>query len=226
MNNIKHFFTNKGDGNIAYHVKDIIENVDYNREQLSLKYQFKLASLRFMNQVHGNHIEVVTKDSPNLIEDCDALITAEQDIPLMVMVADCIPILIQDKVQGVIAAVHAGRNSTFQNIVGLTLEKMMTTFNSKKENIEVILGPSIQKCCYEVSEDLANIVKTSFGKTFVDKRNIDLQGINRQQIEALGVRNITISNICTKCSRKPYFSYRQDRNCGRFCGIIINRSKV
>lgn len=224
MNNIKHFFTNKDDGNIAYHVKDIIENVDYNREQLALKYQFKLSSLKYMNQVHGKNIEIVTKTSPQLIDNCDALITAEKDLALMVMVADCIPILIQDKVQGVIAAVHAGRNSTFQNIVGLTLEKMMKHFNSKKENIEVILGPSIQKCCYEVSKDLAQIVNSSFGNTFVNERMIDLQGINKQQIESLGVKNITISNVCTKCSNEPYFSYRQNKNCGRFCGIIINRS--
>ncbi len=69
-----------------------------------------------MNQIHKNNIEIINSDSSKLIDNCDALITNEKNIPLLVMVADCIPILLYDKVKGVIAAIHAGRNSTFLNI--------------------------------------------------------------------------------------------------------------
>ena len=30
--------------------------------------------------------------------------------------------------------------------------------------MKVIIGPSIHKCCYEVSDELSQIVKTSFGE--------------------------------------------------------------
>lgn len=222
MNNIIYNFTTIDDGNLAYHVPDTKENVDRNREKLAIKYGFNLNNLIYMNQIHGNNVEIVRKDSSRLIDNCDGIITNEKDITLMVMVADCIPILFLDKTKGVIAAVHAGRNSTFERIAEITALKMMNDFNCNVDDIEVILGPSIQNCCYEVSSELAKIVKESFGNDFVKGRLIDLQGINRKLLNDLGITNISISNTCTKCSDKKYFSYRKDKKCGRFVGIITN----
>lgn len=220
MNNIFYTFTNTQDGNLAYHVNDEEKNVDKNREKLALKHGFDLDNLIYMNQVHGNNVEIVKKDSPRLIDNCDGIITNEKNLALMVMVADCIPIIFIDKINGVIAAVHAGRNSTFLKIAQVTVNKMIEKFSCEVKNIEVILGPSIQKCCYEVSFELVDIVKKSFGKEFVNGRFIDLQGINKMLLKELGITNITISNTCTKCSKEAYFSYRADKNCGRFAAIV------
>ena len=221
MKKIIKLFTNSEDGNLAYHVNDDKLNVDKNHQDLALKHDYQVKDLRYMNQVHGNHIEIVTHQSPLCIKKCDAVITKEVDLPLMVMVADCIPILMYDKIQGVIAAIHAGRNSTFLNIAGLCAQKMIEEFACQASNIEVEMGPSIQKCCYEVSSEMATIVKTSFGEEFVQGRMIDLQGINKSQLQLMGIKNIMISPICTKCSNKPYFSYRQNNNTGRFAGVIM-----
>lgn len=219
MHEIFYTFTTRDDGNLAYHVNDLETNVNKNREKLALKYDFDINNLIYMNQVHGNNVEIVTKNSPRLIENCDGIITNERNLTLMVMVADCIPILFFDKVKGVIAAVHAGRNSTFLKIAQVTVNKMIKEFTCDVKNIEVILGPSIQKCCYEVNQEMANIVKKSFGEEFVNGRFINLQGINKMLLEELGIKNITISNICTKCQGKEYFSYRLEKNCGRFAGL-------
>jgi YfiH family protein len=220
MCDIFYTFTTSEDGNLAYHVKDKKENVDKNRKNLANKHDFKLENLYYMNQVHGDNIQIIDKNSPNLIDNCDGIITNLKGITLMVMVADCIPVLIFDKTKGVIAAVHAGRNSTFLKIVPKTVKKMIDCFDCKVEDIEVILGPSIQKCCYEVSQELVDIVINSFGKEFVNNRLIDLQGINQKLLKDIGVNNITISDICTLCSKKPFYSYREDKTCGRFAGII------
>ncbi|MFW2604770.1 peptidoglycan editing factor PgeF [Aliarcobacter butzleri] len=218
---VKYFFSDKTDGNLAYHVGDIKENVDKNRQKLALKYDYKNEDLCYMNQIHSANVVVVDENSPKYIDNCDALITKTKNLPLMVMVADCIPILIFDEVKGVIAAIHAGRNSTFLKISEITSKKMIEDFSCKTENIKVIMGPSIQKCCYEVNDELKNIVEKSFGKEFVIGNNIDLQGINKKLLENLGIKNIEISSICTKCSNKPYFSYRKEKNTGRFAGIIM-----
>ncbi|MEN8717339.1 MAG: peptidoglycan editing factor PgeF [Sulfurovum sp.] len=220
MNKIKYYFTNKSDGNLAYHVNDDIKNVNKNREKLAIKLGFKNQDLVYMNQVHGNKVIVVNENSNKLIENCDAIITASKNLPLMVMVADCIPILMFDENKEVIAAIHAGRNSTFLKIAQITAQKMISEFNCEASNLKVIMGPSIKKCCYEVSDELALIVESSFGKEFVKNRYIDLQGINKMLLENIGVKDIQISDICTKCSNKPYFSYRQDKSCGRFAGVI------
>jgi polyphenol oxidase len=220
MNNIKYYFSTTDDGNLAYHVNDIKENVDKNRETVAKLLGYKKEDLVYMNQVHGNNVQVVSKNSPKLIDNCDAIITNEKDLPLMVMVADCIPILIFDEIQGVIAAIHAGRNSTFLKITQITANKMINEFNCKVENMKVIMGPSIHKCCYEVSEELLNIVKTSFGEKFCDGKNIDLHGINIMLLEDLGIKHIRVSDICTKCSNEPFFSFRKNNRTGRFAGII------
>lgn len=217
---VKYFFSDKTDGNLAYHVGDIKENVDKNRQKLALKYDYKNENLCYMNQIHSANVVVVDENSPKYIDNCDALITKTKNLPLMVMVADCIPILMFDEVKGVIAAIHAGRNSTFLKISEITSKKMIEDFSCKTENIKVIMGPSIQKCCYEVNNELKNIVEKSFGKEFVIGNNIDLQGINKKLLENLGIKNIEISDICTKCSNKPFFSYRKEKNTGRFAGVI------
>ena len=217
---IKYFFSDTNDGNLAYHVLDFKENVDKNRENLALKWGYNNQDLVYMNQTHGNNVVIVDENSPKIIDDCDAIITNTKNLPLMVMVADCIPVLLFDEKVGVIAAIHAGRNSTFLEIAKKTADIFIEKFSSKPENISAILGPSIQKCCYEVNEELANIVKNSFGKEFVKQNHIDLQGINKKQLTSIGIKNIEISTICTKCSDKPYFSYRKDKKTGRFAGII------
>lgn len=223
---IVYHFTNIYDGNLAFHTGDDITNVMKNRENLAIKLGYKSENLVYMNQTHKSNIQIVDKNSSKLIEDCDALITNQKNLPLMVMVADCIPIFLFDSKKEVIAVIHAGRNSTFLEIAKKTLEKMIKEFSCEVKDIKAILGPSIQECCYEVDEKLANIVKKSFGEEFVKNRNINLQAINKMQLNSLGLFDIEISHICTKCSKEPYFSYRKDKNCGRFAGVIYIKDKI
>ncbi len=217
---IKQLFTTTNDGNIAFHVTSNHQEVIKNRETIASKYDFNINNMRYMEQTHGDNVYIITKNSPLCISDCDAIITNEANIPLMVMVADCIPILMFDNKKGVIAAIHAGRNSTFLKIVPKTALIMMEKFDCKANDIKAIFGPSIHKCCYEVNEELRNIVRSSFGKEFIVGQNIDLQGINEMLLNKIGINNVERTEICTFCSSKKYFSYRLNKNCGRFAGII------
>lgn len=220
-NRVFYTFTDKNDSNLAFHVEDNEINVIKNRKNLALKLGYNYEDLVYMNQIHSANIIVVDENSPKLVDNCDSIITRSKNLPLMVMVADCIPILMFDDKQGIIAAIHAGRNSTFLEISKKTAEIFIEKFSSNPEDINVVFGASIQKCCYEVSDELSKIVENSFGKEFVENNYIDLQGINKKQLNDLGIKNIEISNICTKCGDKSYFSYRKDKKTGRFAGIII-----
>jgi len=224
-NKILTIFTNIDDKNLAYHVTEDDYSVDLAREELSKKYKFDNSNLKFMEQIHSNIVKTVSPDSN--VQTCDALITDQFNTPLMVMVADCIPILFYDHTKKVIGVAHAGRAGTFENISGNTISKMIESYNCNPEDIEVVMGPSIEKCCYEVSPELAQETATLFGEEYVNERNIDLQGINKKQLLVVGVKetNITTEQICTKCSDEPYFSYRKDKKCGRFAGVIMMKSK-
>ena len=224
-NKILTIFTNIDDDNLAYHVAEDDHSVDLAREELAKKYKFDNTNLKFMEQIHSNIVKTV---SPNTnVQTCDALITDQMNTPLMVMVADCIPILFYDHTKKVIGVAHAGRAGTFENISGNTITKMKEDFHCDPKDIEIVLGPSIEKCCYEVSEKLASQTSKLFGDKYVHGRNIDLQGINKKQLLEIGAKeeNITITQICTKCSGEPYFSYRKDKKCGRFAGVIMMKSK-
>jgi YfiH family protein len=107
-----------------------------------------------MYQTHGDNIQTVNKNSPNEIKNCDALITNEKNLPIMVTVADCIPVLIYDEKKEVIAVVHSGRAGCFKHIVKKTIQKMEQQFSSNLKDIKVHLGPSIKKCCYEVGQEI------------------------------------------------------------------------
>ena len=220
-NRVFYTFTDENDGNLAFHVEDNEINVIKNRKNLALKLGYNYEDLVYMNQIHSANIIVVDENSPKLVDNCDSIITRSKNLPLMVMVADCIPILMFDDKKGIIAAIHAGRNSTFLEISKKTAEVFIEKFSSNPEDVNAVFVSSFFKCCYEVSDELSKIVENSFGKEFVENNYIDLQGINKKQLNDLGIKNIEISNICTKCGDKSYFSYRKDKKTGRFAGIII-----
>lgn len=178
-----HTFTDRSDENIAFHVADAPQNVILNRIALSQKYSYSAQNLVYMDQVHSNHVTFVNDSFVNKIGACDALVTAARKVPLMVMVADCIPILIFDPIQKIIAAVHAGRMGTFQKIVQCTIEK----FQGKREDIMVCMGPSIHGCCYEVGKEIADqcekYIEIREGKYF-----LDLQTMNYDQLLEMGIK--------------------------------------
>lgn len=213
-------FSSIGDGNMAYHIPLESNDVENNRLNFASKIGLNLHNIAFMNQTHSNKVQIA---SLKKFQNCDGLVSNDKNIALAVMVADCIPMFMYDKVNHVIAAVHAGRVGTFNNIAQESIEKMTKNYKSKVENIEVYMGPSIHKCCYEVSSEIVTIVKKSYTDEFVTNRNIDLQGINKKLLKDIGVleRSIHISDICTKCNGEHFYSYRVHKDkSGRFIGVI------
>ncbi len=212
--------------NLALHVGDNVKDVLENRIRVSEKYDFSIKNLIFMDQVHGADVVVIEHAMDNRIANCDAMITNARKIPLMVMVADCIPILLYDPKKHVIGVAHAGRNGTFLRIVQKTIEKMKSTYACDVKDIMIGLGASIQSCCYEVGKDLADICNKNFTEGFImikdGKYFLDLQALNLSQMLESGIlkENIEISSTCTACDTN-YFSYRREGDTGRFAGFIM-----
>ncbi len=211
--------------NLALHVGDDPLTVIQNRTILSKEYNFIAENLIYMEQTHSDNIQIIEHCGLNKIKNCDAIITNKPNIPLMVMVADCIPIMMYDPIQNVIAAVHAGRNGTFKKIATKTLLKMQEHYNTNFQDVLIGFGTSIHSCCYEVGEDLVDITIKNFGEKYIQtkdkKRYLNLQTLNYDQLTQIGVKskNIEISPICS-CCNKDYFSYRREGTTGRFCGLI------
>ncbi len=211
--------------NIALHVGDQPVNVLKNRTKLAFRWDFLIENLIYMDQTHSDHIQIIEDAAINKIENCDAIITAQRNIPLMVMVADCIPMMIYDPKKRVIGAVHAGRNGTFLNIGVKTIRRMQEHFGTNPADVRIALGPSIHVCCYEVGPEIADIVQKSFENSYIEERKgktfLNLQKYNVDRLQEAGVatQNIEVSPVCTCCD-KNYFSYRREGVTGRFAGVI------
>ncbi|MEO1938806.1 MAG: peptidoglycan editing factor PgeF [Sulfurimonas sp.] len=227
--NLTHTFTGKKDGNLAFHVGDDETNIIYNHQKLAQKLSYTLKTVVHMKQIHSDIVKVVTdEDNFKNPPTCDAIITNKKKTPLMVMVADCSPILFYDPQKEVIAAAHAGRAGAFSNIIQNIIDTFTQEFHSKVEDIVVTVGPAICVECYEVGEEIykeAKKRKMEYALTQTeDKYHLNIRAILQKQLREAGVkeRNFEISAHCSKC-HSDFFSYRENKKCGRFAGVIMLR---
>ncbi|HEX5328597.1 peptidoglycan editing factor PgeF [Sulfuricurvum sp.] len=217
------------DANLAFHVGDNPEDVVTNHDLLADTLAYNRHSLIHMRQIHSDRIVIVDEtlnfDTP---PECDALITNRIETPLMVMSADCTGILIYDPIQKAIAAVHAGRAGALNAILPKTIQKMGEAFGSLRENLHIVLGPSIGGCCYEINETIASEC-TSKGYGLALRREdekvfLDVNTILLKQLKELNIENVEVIKHCTSCRCDEYFSYRADaQQTGRIAGVIILR---
>ena len=166
-----------------------------------------------LKQVHSDIIIIVDDNYRNNTMG-DAMITTKKNIPLVIKIADCIPVLLYDKEKEIMALVHSGWKGTLNNITAKTITKMLDLYHSNPDNIMVYLYPSIRKCHFEVEDDVYKLFKakiTNIDK-YTDKKGnkyyIDLQKIVIDSIKELGINNIEDANICTYCHHDEFYSYR------------------
>ncbi|MHC6179537.1 peptidoglycan editing factor PgeF [Clostridium sp. JNZ X4-2] len=210
------FSTSKGDLNFNKAEDEGRKNIE------NLKNWFKLKNVGYLNQVHG--CKVI--DYNNNMEDGDGIITNKPYTAVGVFNADCVPVLIYDEKEKVIAAVHSGWKGTLACIVSKSIEKLKRDFKSKPENLQVCVGPHIHSCCYEVGEELIDKFKNSSfyrGKDISEGINLDLKKCILYQLQEKGVKekNINYLDICTACNDEfQLYSYRRDKNTGRMFSFI------
>jgi YfiH family protein len=199
--------------NLGLHVGDDLDSVETNRRSLSQEIG---RPIQFMNQVHGNTVALIdehTQTPPT----ADALVTTNPHIALAVMVADCIPLLLENK--GSIAAVHVGRKGLLNGVSHSALAAMRDIDSSP---ITAVIGPSICGTCYEVSEDVFEEVTSAFPHSKSQTRHggfaLDLSAALTYELESDGVRVLDRS-MCTVEDRSLY-SYRRDGVTGRQVGLI------
>jgi len=228
FSNLTHTFTTRSSGNLAFHVNDNPLHVERNHETLAKALNYDKRTLIHMKQIHSNILHIVDEnDDFYTPKTCDALITNKVNTPLMVMVADCSPILFYDDIKKVVAVAHAGRAGTFKNITKVVVQSFKNDFNSQASSLHVAIGASIGVCCYEVGDKIYEEVKELNLEYAIQIRDnsyyLDIKKILKKQLLELGLyeENIDISSECNCCKVDKYFSYRANSKTGRFAGIIL-----
>lgn len=225
--------------NLGLHVNDESKAVVTNRGILAHKVSFPIDNWVFAQQTHSVHIAKVTIGDQargvNSYEDglsnCDGLYTDKKGIMLSLCFADCVPLYFIVPKTPLIGVAHAGWKGTVNDIGGEMVRQWKTNEGINPKDIKVAIGPAIGPCCYIVDDrvisaiDKQAIQNYSIPYSLVSEGQykLDLKQLNKYLLIASGVReeNIIISQYCTSCETKLFFSHRRDKGkTGRMLSFI------
>jgi len=208
--------------NLGTHVGDVAETVADNRRRLADELDMDGGSLAWMNQVHGDRVTMIGSVPPVEPPTCDGLVTATPGVVLVVLVADCVPVLLADQEAGVVGVAHAGRQGLRRKVVARTVDAMLA-LGADPATIDVLLGPAICGGCYEVSAELRDQVEAQApggaGRSRTGAPSLDLRDALAVQLGGLGIQRVVSDPRCTMEDPMLY-SYRRDGVTGRQAGVI------
>ncbi|MCK5632148.1 peptidoglycan editing factor PgeF [bacterium] len=198
-----------------------------------LKNVMKLDRVVFLKQTHSNQGEVITskrhaKGIRSFTIEGDYLITNVPCVGLGVMTADCLPIVLYDSFNQVVAAVHAGWRGSAKTVVLKALSRMEKEFGTKATNIRAFFGPSAKVCCYTVGDDmLEKLEDFEFIDRVVQQRGkenyFDLPVFNKLLLQSVGVKSDEIKmqyNLCTMCDKSLHSHRRDGKKAGRQMTVV------
>lgn len=133
-------------------------------------------------------------------QEVDAVVTTFPNVAIAINTADCVPILLADSENGIIAAIHAGWRGLIGDVIVNTVVEMRKLqlaiawrkekgsderngrgFIASKElgllqgaKLEVItaaIGPAICAHCFETSDEIADGFAAKFGSRFISRNS-------------------------------------------------------
>jgi len=228
LNNYEFIKHTLGNANFIFSTSKNNLNFNVNLEEgqsnlMRLKHWFDLKEIGYLKQIHSNLVYNYDGET----HQGDGIITNRRKIGIGVFTADCVPVLIYDNVNQVIAAVHSGWNGTLNEICVNALSKLKSEYGCKMKDLTAIIGPHNRCCCYEIGEDVKVLFseKEMYKNLEIIKNNkLNLEKCIIRQLETNGVQsqNIISTNVCTYCgSDYNMYSYRkQKEDYGRMFSFI------
>jgi len=190
------------------------------------------------HQVHGDRIAII--DRPGLpreeLEGYDAFITRLEGCAIAARTADCIPILLYDAANRVVAAVHSGWKGTVLRISQKVVAEMAGRYGTAPEELSAVIGPGICRECFQVGPEVVEkFGEAGFDLKAIWRRNgeriegdlatgdhLDLFEANRLLLVEAGLKpeKIQVSGLCTFEDERFYSARRQGTLCGRNINAI------
>ncbi|WP_462417333.1 purine nucleoside phosphorylase YfiH/LACC1 family protein [Kytococcus sp. Marseille-QA3725] len=221
--------------NLGDHVGDDAGRVTAHRRAVARGLGVGLDDLHWMNQVHGADVRVVDVESSGytpagshmlpegdglVIDSAERYAAGTEPGAALVVVADCTPVLLVDRVRGLCAVAHAGRPGMQAGVVGRTVEAMRSR---GAQRLEAVVGPSVCGRCYEVPalmrEEALAAEPVVAGRTSWGTPSIDVAvGV----VEQLARADVLLREWVGGCTVEDpdLFSYRRDGRTGRLAGAV------
>ena len=159
-----------GELNLGLTAADSPENVKRNRELFvqallggknhkSKSGRNNASELRLLRQIHSGLVRLSGDRASEKTARTEPLrgdgwIATEPGALLGIQTADCLPVLVVDVRQRIVAAFHAGWRGTLARIVERGVGRMRAQFGSQACDLTAAIGPGIGRCCYSVGEEV------------------------------------------------------------------------
>jgi polyphenol oxidase len=213
--------------NVGASSGDAAAAVRENRTRLVDELRLDADRVTLGNQVHGTDVRWI--DAPTRPgrftgglrswPDGDGLATDVSGIALVVLGADCLPVLLWRTDGTGVAAAHAG----WRGLIDGVLANAVTALGSGVETAAAI-GPGAGPCCYQVDATLRSRFADRYGADTVSGDAVDLAGAATVALHEAGVGHVINLTECTVCNPDRFYSYRRDGQTGRQAGVIVRSS--
>lgn len=206
--------------NLGDHVGDAPQAVAANRAQVVRQLGLPGMPL-WLNQVHG----ITAVDAAHAAPGCaaDASFTRESGAVCAVLTADCLPLLLCDKVGSTVAAVHAGWRGLAAGVIEATLAAMQVP----PEDLMVWLGPAIGPRAFEVGSEVREAFTShdpaaaaAFHPSPAGRWLADIYQLARLRLARQGVMAVYGGERCTYTEAQYFYSYRREGVTGRMASLI------
>jgi YfiH family protein len=206
-------FTSRASGNLSTTRGDGHEQGGGGRERL--REHLELSSLCAGRQVHGRTVRRVRHEGEAQSRaaeiDADGQATGLRELGVMVLVADCLPVLLGSG--GAVAALHVGWRGLAAGVLDEGVRAVREL--DRANEIRAVIGPGAGICCYEVGEEVHEVLG---GKNREGSR-VDLKAIAREQLVRGGVDEVHDLGLCTICDPRFFSHRREGSHAGRQVGV-------
>jgi polyphenol oxidase len=207
--------------NLADHVGDDLDHVRANRAALSGLVGVDGGHVVTMAPVHGNDVGLVGGPIAEPVPEVDALVTRVTGVALLVLAADCVPVILGDSGAGVVAVVHAGWRGVRADVVGSTLASMVE-LGARLERTRAVVGPSICGRCYAVPrerfDEVVAVAPAAASVAAGGLPGLDLRAAVVARLRGSGVTP-QLHGGCT-AETPSLYSFRRDGVTGRHGGVV------
>jgi YfiH family protein len=205
--------------NLGAHVGDSHAAVTENRKRLRQTLELPAEPL-WLEQVHGTRILAVDQDE---LRPADGAVTASVGTVLVVMTADCLPVLLAAEDGSEVGVAHAGWRGLADGVV----ERAVARFSAAPSSLMAWLGPAIGPGAFEVGPEVRQRFiatdaecEAAFTPNRRGRWQADLRWLAAQRLSRAGVAGIFGAPDCTFSDTERFFSHRRQAPCGRMATLI------
>jgi len=225
--------------NLAAHVGDDAYAVDENRDRLldAVGLAYARARLITAEQVHGTALRLCGAEDAGAgafasrgsrpVAATDALLTAEEDIPLALFFADCVPVVLVAEECRQVAVVHAGWRGALAGLPGAAAALLSAVSGTPPEEMAAYVGSHIGRDHYEVGDEVLSQFLNAFGTVSrAGSGGLDLGAVVTADLTGAGVpiHRICRLDLCTAEHTDSFFSYRAEGGLtGRHAALVAVR---